>query len=196
MNVLRDKVVAMCEALGFKGAGKWNKQRMEEKLKGLVAVADESAWSIDDPELAALLQSVVEAGGKVNVFKDQASLDAAGDNEPAVAEEKPAEEKTLEHGPEVDEPAPKPEKVAKAPKTPKESKLKKEKVAKAPKEKDQFGLRIGSKVSEFCSHLSEEGKTMKELVESTPGGVTSYNLLNRLCAEGKVVKVDGKYKLA
>lgn len=134
MNVLRDRVVAMCEALGFKGAGKWNKQRMEEKLKGLVAVADESVWSIDDPELAALLQSVVEAGGKVNVFKDQASLDAAGDDEPAV-EEKPAEEKTLEHGPEVDEPAPKPEKVAKAPKTPKEPKPKKEKAAKAPKEK-------------------------------------------------------------
>jgi len=187
-NVLRDKVVEMCEALGFKGAGKWNKDRLSNKLASIATVAEESEWSIDDEELNDLLKVIVAEEGKVNVVQDPSLLDEE-ESEPRV---EPDEEEEPEVEPES-KPVPK---EKKAPKVKKEPKAKKAKEPKVPKAKDQFGLWVGSKASELCSHLSEEGKTMKELVDSTPGSATSYNLLNRLCEAGLVVKEGNKYKVA
>jgi len=63
--VVREQVVAMLEALGFKTAAKWNARRLRGKLKELVETAEDSGWEVeDDEELDALLQSIIKSGGE------------------------------------------------------------------------------------------------------------------------------------
>ncbi len=130
-KVLRADVVAMCEALNFPTASKWNREKTQERLKmiaeqfaGETIPADvEGADRLND-----LLRDVVEAKGEVEVVRTAEEL---GPPEPEVGEEAAGDEAAdvvdagaveadaeasggEEPGPEPEGPPPADEKPAKA----------------------------------------------------------------------------------
>jgi outer membrane biosynthesis protein TonB len=138
MQMLREDMVAMAEALGFAAAAKWSKQRMTEKLVEIAELAGGEGQKIeDDPKLDKLLQQVIEAKGVVEVVQklDESEEDETDEkDEPEEDEEQEDEEEDEEEA--EDKPEPDDEEDETVPvKKPKEKKVKKAKSEKAKAEK-------------------------------------------------------------
>jgi hypothetical protein len=121
MKVLRDDLVKMFVACGYKAAGKWNKVRMERKLKELVALGSDSDLAVeegteDEEKLNKIIKGVIKAKGVVEIMME---------------EEAPEEEAPEEEAPEEEEIKPaKPKKAVKTEKTEKAEEKKPKKAIK------------------------------------------------------------------
>lgn len=120
MKVSRNDAVALCTALGFKTASKWDKSRMQRKLIELATMAEEGGIQVDEgddnaDQLNDLLTNLVNANGDIEVVKELAQA------EPEVVVEKPA----------------KATKPAKAPKKPATSAKPKAKAQPEPEDEDE-----------------------------------------------------------
>ena len=63
-------------------------------------------------------------------------------------------------------------------------------------EKDRFGYRTGTKASRICACLSDELKSMEQLMEQAGLDKQQYGVVNKQCKAGLVVKEDRKYRTA
>ena len=83
VKVLRDDVVALCEVLGYKTAGSWNKDRMLRKLKDVAELAADGGADdkVTDEGQKSLLDKIVAAGGVVEVVQVMPE-EEPGDDEP------------------------------------------------------------------------------------------------------------------
>lgn len=168
--VLRDKVVALAQALDFKAAGSWNKATMKEKLPKIARVAKEDGTKVDDPELQALLDVLVEEGGVVEIAKDEEDLrekmarlegvQRAVAEDAAQDAERQAEVAEAEARGEADETE---SAKAEEPKTEKPARAKKEKAEKPPKAPKPAKEHAYSYMQAVRDALAEGG-TRKELV--------------------------------
>jgi outer membrane biosynthesis protein TonB len=179
MQVLRAKVVKLCEALGFSTASKWNKMRMTSKLKEIAGLGDVGD-DLEEQEDRDLLNLIVTQKGDVDVVQSLEQDPDAETQEEAV--EAPAKEEDVQ---EAEEPVEKPVKAkAKAVKVEeateeetenvpvKQPKAKKDKVQKVKRAKSA-GPGVIASIIEFLSTgsakspLSEEDLLAK-LVERFP----------------------------
>jgi len=97
MKVLRDDLVKMFVACGYKAAGKWNKVRMERKLKELVALGSDSDLAVeegteDEEKLNKIIKGVIKAKGVVEIMMEEEAPEEEAPEEEAPEEEAPEEE--------------------------------------------------------------------------------------------------------
>lgn len=186
MRVLRDKVVKMCELLGYKTAAKWNKAKMQEKLIEIAGLAADDKVSCDDDEAAQeLLDSIKVNKGKVDVVQSEADL-----AEPEVTEGTgPAPDVKVE----TTEVAPTAEEAVKKSKPPKE---KREKAPKTEVEVDFLGNRKGTSAAQINAVLTKTPQTAVEIAEKAK--VDKSRVMTHvpsLIKKGQVVKSDKGYAL-
>ena len=74
LKIERKKALALCIALDFKSAKKWDNDRMSKKLRKLSTLIDDDTTT-DSNELDLLLDSVIEAGKNVKVVEDGAATE-------------------------------------------------------------------------------------------------------------------------
>ena len=102
MQVLREDVVAICEALAFTTARKWNKKKTRQMLVKMVKVVKADELEVegteDDERLNAVLVEIVKAGGEVDVVQELTEVEETAD----APEEMDAVD-DAEEGPEGDE---------------------------------------------------------------------------------------------
>ena len=95
MKVLRDDLVKMFVACGYKAAGKWNKVRMERKLKELVALGSDSDLAVeegteDEEKLNKIIKGVIKAKGVVEIMmEEEAPEEEAPEEEEEIKPAKP-----------------------------------------------------------------------------------------------------------
>lgn len=203
MQVLREDAVAIFEALGYKTSRRWSKSRMRTIMEELVAVK-EALPGIGDERLAGMLDGMlaaVEGGGEVEFVKGAPpAVEGKGAKLAATSEVKDIaeadESDAVSEGPgrtesnvEVIESTPGVLEIETSPPPPEGKPERKE---KKDSRKDKFGNREDTISARFCACLSEEPKSMKELMEES-GLKQQYGLVNRLCKEGLVGNYEGKY---
>lgn len=190
MQLKRSVAVSMFESLGMKTAANWNKQRMAEKIATLENSYD-ADQKLPTPETQATFDAIF--GAKVN---DESIELVADDLVDEPVSEKPAKQKVQEtKTPEVGKDD---KDNGKAGKPKKEKKAKTAKTAATTPgvKKDRFGNRLGTGAAKFCAALTDEPKTMQELMAVSGEKDTKYNLCRKLAKAG-LVKIEGrKYALA
>lgn len=167
MKVSRNDAVALCTALGFKTASKWDKSRMQRKLIELATMAEEGGIQVDEgddnaDQLNDLLTNLVNANGDIEVVKELAQA------EPEVVVEKPA----------------KATKPAKAPKKPATSAKPKAKAQPGPEDEDEEE----EEEVEGKQEVKEKGKKTK-----TPRGRVRLRACGQVLRE--LGMKDGSFKL-
>jgi len=80
MKVLREDVISLATALGYKNATKWDKKRMTRKLAEVVGLAKESEIEVeegteDEEKLNALLAAMAASEEEVEIVTDPAEAD-------------------------------------------------------------------------------------------------------------------------
>ena len=180
VTITRNDAVTLCVALGFKTAGKWNKQRMLDKLSDLSKMANDDGIEVDSDEvkdaerLNKILSKIAKADEVVVVTKP--------------VEEEPKEEQPVEEKKEVKadkKPAKKSKKV--------EAEQEDEPVAD--KSRDKFGYKNGTKVSVFLSCLSKKPKTVEQLCAEAETK-QQRGAFPELIKKGLVIKEGNTYRLA
>ena len=101
VKVSRERVLALCEALGYKTARQWNRKRMRRKLGELAASAQENEIGVeDDDSLNRLLRKIVEADGDVELIDGEVAEEDEVEADHR-DEEAPANETGVEGGEDV-----------------------------------------------------------------------------------------------
>lgn len=92
MQILRDDVVKLCVALGFKAAAQWNKPKLMAKLKDIVELGRDGI-DLNDAKLEKTLKTIVDANGDVDVVQVIINEETVTET-PTVTEEKITEPAT------------------------------------------------------------------------------------------------------
>jgi len=173
LQVTRDAVVAMFQALDFKMAHKWKSDRLLGKIKGLADIVDDSA-ELPDAEDATLItiQEAMENGVEIEIVDE--IVEDAGDDPVDEVEcvEEPGDEVVEAADEELAEPEPEPEPEAKAEKPA-------EPVAEEPSKKKKRGRK-----AKKSAKVVEEEKPAKAEVEAPEKPAKP--------AKGKAVKAKAK----
>jgi len=74
MKVLRDDVVRLCEALGFKAAAQWKRQKMQDMLRKIAGTEDVRDTDVEGNDLQTLLHEIVALKGDVEVVRTSEEL--------------------------------------------------------------------------------------------------------------------------
>ena len=178
MQVLRTDAVSICEEMGFSAAGKWNKDRMQQKLVSVAQTAADSDYKVADERLNGILQEIIKLEGKVDVVKE---LDddnvppqvAKGDED--VKEETQVVSEEKEKEPEMTE----------------KQKADEAEAAKIGKEIEQMTPGVKKEKKEKKEKTPKTPKTPKEKKhgDGFPGGI--HSIKNRLYLAATVVKKHG-----
>lgn len=180
MQVLREDVVRICEALDFTTARKWNKKKTRQMLVKMAKLVKADELEVegtdDDERLNAVLVEIVKAGGEVEVVQELDEVEAAAD-----APEKAEVVDDAEEGPEGDDEVGPPEEEPEPADEELEA-VEDEASKKDPKPKAKKG-KAGKKKDK--GEKAEAGKAE----EGNPVGVRSIR--NRLFAAGAVLKASG-----
>ena len=111
MNILRDDAIAILLAMGFATCAKWDKARMNRKMKEIAEMDPDALElddeSIDDPKELKRLNKLLVEMGKAEEIEVVKEVDANADDTPADAE--PEEGDAVEDAPEPDDAAPEPD---------------------------------------------------------------------------------------
>lgn len=215
VQITRADAVALCVALGYKAASKWNKQRMLDKLKELSQMAREAGFRVpkdeDDAErLNKLLRKIVDEKGEVEISQKVQEGETPVVEETAVEEvvEKKAKKAKKAQPVEEEEEAAEEaveEKPKKAKKVKKEeaepvteegdeivpAKAKPVKKAKSGKvERDRFTNRIGSQAAEINAVLDKKGKSYEKICEETKFGAARVRAHIKFLVEKGFVSVQ------
>jgi hypothetical protein len=70
VEMTKKQAVALCEAVGFKTARRWQKAKMAAKLVEIAELAKEGDVAIEDEELDGLLKSLIESNGEATLVVD------------------------------------------------------------------------------------------------------------------------------
>lgn len=213
MKISRADAVALCTGLGFKTAGKWNKQRMIVKLNDVIQMVNDGGGieveedTPDAERLNKLLLALSKSKDELILVAKDVEEDGTGSVESEdqaiaeLAEEKPAKksrkksEPRVEEEEEEEEVEEKPVKKAKKEKSEKMNAVKKETGQDSgEKNKDKFGYKKGTKVSVFLSCLSKKFKTVGQLC-SEAETKQQCGAFPELIRRGLVVKEGNTYRM-
>jgi len=110
MRVVREEVVSLCVALGYKAAAKRNKSRMERKLQEIAELGKDAELEVeegteDGEKLNKLLKGIIKAKGNVEITMDGDGEEEEVEKEvkKSVKKEKEADEEEVEGEEEVAE---------------------------------------------------------------------------------------------
>lgn len=214
VQITRADAVALCVALGYKAASKWNKQRMLDKLKELSQMAREAGFRVPNDEddaarLNKLLRKIVDEKGEVEISQ-KADEEAVVEEGTAVEEVVEKKAKKAKKAQPVEEDADADEEVEEKPKKVKKAKTEpvteegdeivpakakpEKKAKKAGKaERDRFTNKVGSQAAEINAVLDKKGKTYEKICEETKFGSARVRAhIKFLVEKGFVTVQDNK----
>jgi len=185
VKVLRDDVVALCEVLGYKTAGSWNKDRMLRKLKDVAELAADGGADdkVTDEGQKSLLDKIVAAGGVVEVVQVMPE-EEPGDDEPEEEEGQDEvneqEEIEPEQEGEADEPEEEPEEESEV--------VEDEQPAKPAKVKPVKAKPVKVKPAKVKPVKAKPVKAKGKYLADFPG---IHSIRNRLFCAGEVIRKHG-----
>ncbi len=171
-TITREEAVALCTALGFKTAGKWNKDRMLRKLLDLGGMVKDGGIQVDEEHENAdrfneLLLAISEADGEVEFSgkeavgektqevkaKKEKAKPAAKKEEPVVEEDdEDDEEEQDDEDDEEEQPKARPKAAPKK---------------KGDVERDRFTNKVGSQAAAINAVLGKKGLTYGQICEKS-----------------------------
>jgi len=195
LKIKKETVVKMFVGLGFKTADTWDEEKLLKKVKQLPDILDDSKIDgIEDPKIERILESVLDADEII--FKEEGEPESSNEevsNEETEEEDTDEEAIEEEDEDEVEDTEPEEnEPESEKPETKQPTKKTKKGIGK-----DAFGRRLGSQGALIDEHISNEGKTIKEIAEATglPNGRVSTHLRD-LLSKGFLKRDDnGKYSI-
>jgi len=189
LKVSKSTVVKLFEALDFKTARSWSKERLLKKIKNLSELVDElSVAKVEKlKKFKKLLDALLKADKVILSDKDVGFTKQQADEHKRIKEEKKAAGA---------------EKAKKAKKTTKKAtkksvkKSKKKAIKKSKKELDEFGSTVGSTNAKVNKVLRKKPQTMKQIMKAVGSSSTFYTHLGSLIKRRLVKKTDKGYVLA